>query len=127
MAQVPPAKEFDLRAEINKLKAEINAGDPTFEDIKKIFRLITDFAKSKTLVLAAKYKADRRKRFPKEIRYTRMPEYMRETANGLMELQNVLLQLQNEQGQIMAAFGLSQQSMAKYAAQLGPFMQELQM
>nr|BAJ96902.1 predicted protein [Hordeum vulgare subsp. vulgare] len=56
-----------------------------------------------------------------------MPEYMRETANGLMELQNVLLQLQNEQGQIMAAFGLSQQSMAKYAAQLGPFMQELQM
>jgi hypothetical protein len=35
------------------------------------------------------------------------------------------MQLQNEQTQIMATLGLSQNSLARHAAQLGPFMQEL--
>lgn len=85
------------------------------------------YVKSKTLAVAGKYKEERRKRFPKEARFTRMPEYMRETADSLMQIQNMMMQLQNEQGQIMASFGLNQGTLARYAAQLGPFMQELQL
>jgi hypothetical protein len=88
-------KEFDLRAEINKLKCEVNLGDLDIEDIKKIFKLMADYVKSKTLAVAGKYKEDRRKRFPKEARFSRMPEYLRETAESLMQIQNIMMQLQN--------------------------------
>ncbi len=88
-------KEFDLRDEINKLKSEVNLGDLNLEDIKKIFKLMADYVKSKTLAVAGKYKEDRRKRFPKEARFSRMPEYMRETAESLMQIQNIMMQLQN--------------------------------
>lgn len=42
-----------------------------------------------------------------------------------MQLQNSVMKLQGEQAQLMAKFGLSQQKLAQYAQQLGPFMQEL--
>lgn len=42
-----------------------------------------------------------------------------------MNLQNSIMKLQGEQTQIMASFGLNQAKLAKYANQLGPFMQEL--
>ena len=35
------------------------------------------------------------------------------------------MKLQGEQSQLMASFGLTQQKLAQYAQQLGPFMQEL--
>jgi hypothetical protein len=119
-------KEFDLKEEIARLKSEVNMGDLSLEDVKKIFKLITEYVKSKTLSLTGKYKAERRKRFPKETRFSNISEYMKETAEGLMQIQGTLMHLQNEQGQIMAAFGLTQASMAKYASQLGAFMQEMQ-
>lgn len=98
-------------------------GNPSLEDIKKIFSLLAEYVKSKTIGVSGKYKAERRKRFPKEIRYSRIPEYFKETAESLVQIQNTLMKLQNEQGQIMASFGLTQASLARYAAQLGPFMQ----
>lgn len=88
---------------------------------------MADYVKSKTLTIAGRHKVERRKRFPKESRFTRMAEYMRETAESLMQIQNTMMQLQNEQGQIMGSFGLNQQNLARHAAQLGPFMQELQL
>lgn len=79
-SQVAPAKEFYLRAEINKLKAEVNMGDLSIEDVKKIFRLITNYVQSKTLALNTKHKIERRKRFPKEVRFTNIAQYLKETT-----------------------------------------------
>jgi hypothetical protein len=80
-------KEFDLKEEIARLKSEVNMGDLSLEDVKKIFKLITEYVKSKTLSLTGKYKAERRKRFPKETRFSNISEYMKETAEGLMQIQ----------------------------------------
>ena len=52
----------------------------TFEDVKKILKLLTDYIKDKTVNLSNKYKFERRKLFPKESRFTRMPEYMKLTS-----------------------------------------------
>jgi hypothetical protein len=88
--------------------------------------LITDYIKSKTLAVSGKFKAERRKRFPKQTRFVRMPEYMRYTADSLAQIQNTMMQFQNDQAYIMNSFGLTQAGVAKHAAQLGSFMQELQ-
>ncbi len=42
-----------------------------------------------------------------------------------MNLQNSIMKLQGEQGQIMAQLNFNQSKMVKYASQLQPFMQEL--
>lgn len=55
-----------------------------------------------------------------------MPEYMRYTADSLAQIQNTMMQFQNDQAYIMNSFGLTQAGVAKHAAQLGSFMQELQ-
>jgi len=52
-----------------------------------------------------------------------MGEYLKFSSEGLMRLQQVIMQLQGEQGQLMASLGLNQASLAQYASQLGPFMQ----
>lgn len=54
-----------------------------------------------------------------------MPEYMKQTSENLVQLQNTVMKLQGEQTNLMASFGLTQQKLAKYAQQLGPYMQEL--
>jgi hypothetical protein len=52
-------------------------------------------------------------------------EYFRFTSNGLLDLQNTIMGLQAEQGQLMAMVGLNQAKVAQYAQHLGAFMQEL--
>lgn len=42
-----------------------------------------------------------------------------------MTLQKKIMELQGEQTQLLALAGISQTKFAQYAAQLGPFMQEL--
>lgn len=97
----------------------------TFEDVKKILKLLTDYIKNKTVNLSNKYKLERRRLFPKETRFNRMPEYMKLTSENLMQLQNSVMKLQGEQTQLMASFGLTQPKLAQFAGQLGPYMQEL--
>lgn len=54
-----------------------------------------------------------------------MPEYMRLAISNLTDLQQVVMQLQNEQTNLMAVFGLSQQKLMQFGPQLAPFMQQL--
>jgi hypothetical protein len=91
--------------------------------MKKVFIMIAEYAKNKTAIITEKHKQERRKRFPKELRFARMPEYMREVSEGLMLLQNAMGQIQNEQNQIMASLGITQGVLTKYGQQLGSFMQ----
>lgn len=42
-----------------------------------------------------------------------------------MKLQQTVMELQTEQSQLMQSLGLSQATLARYAQQLGPFMQDL--
>ncbi len=71
---------MDIDAEIEKLKKTIDLQNLTFEDVKKILKLLTDYIKEKTVVLSNKYKFERRKKFPKELRFVRMAEYMKLTS-----------------------------------------------
>lgn len=50
---------------------------------------------------------------------------MRYASEGIMKLQNTVMQLQGEQGTLLQSCGLSQASLVKYGPQLGPYMQEL--
>lgn len=54
-----------------------------------------------------------------------MGEYYRFSNEGLMNLQNAIMALQGQQQNLMASIGINQAVIAKYAAELGPFMQEL--
>lgn len=75
--------------------------------------------------LSNKFKEERRKRFPKAKRFTNMGDYYRFSSEGLSNLQSEIMDLQKEQQKLMTMIGINQSMMAKYAAQLGPFMQEL--
>lgn len=77
------------------------------------------------MALSNKFKEERRKRFPKVKRFSNIGEYYRYSNEGLNKLQGTIMQLQGEQQQLMNKIGISQASISKYAAQLGPFMQEL--
>lgn len=77
-----------------RLRDEINVVNPSVEDIKKIFQLVADHGKYKSFVLSNRHKEERRKRFPKEIRFARFPEYYKLVVENLIELQNVLVGLQ---------------------------------
>jgi hypothetical protein len=93
--------------------------------VKKIFKLLTDYIKEKTFALSNVYKTERRKRFPKEYRFARMPEYFKATVENISQLQNSIMQLQHEQTQLMASFGLTQNKLAQFGPQLAPLMNEL--
>lgn len=54
-----------------------------------------------------------------------MGDYYRFSSEGLSNLQSEIMDLQKEQQKLMTMIGINQSMMAKYAAQLGPFMQEL--
>jgi hypothetical protein len=99
--------------------------DPTLEDVKKVLSLLAEYVKNKTIQISSEIKVKRRKQFPKEMRYSRISEYLKATTEGLMKLQTVLSQMQGEQVQLMASVGLTQSKMAKYAHHLGAFMQEM--
>jgi hypothetical protein len=99
--------------------------DPTLEDVKKILNFFTEYIKSKTSQVSSEIKVNRRKLFPKELRYTRISEYLKTATEGFMKIQNVVFQMQGEQAQLMASVGLTQSTMAKYAQHLGAFMQEM--
>ena len=71
------------------------------------------------------FKADRRKRFPHEKRFSQIVEYFKFSNSGLNDLQDTLMDLQKEQTHLMASIGISQAAIAKHGAQLGAFMQEL--
>lgn len=75
--------------------------------------------------LSNRYKEERRKKFPKTKRFSNMGDYYQFSNEGLINLQNAIMTLQGEQQQLMAKIGINQASIAKYASQLGPFMQEL--
>ena len=108
-----------------RLKAEINVADPTLDDVKKIMTLIADYTKAKTVSLTDEFKRDRRKRFPKHERFHRMADYMHCAQEGMMKLQQTVMQLQQEQQQLLAQVGISQASFMKFGPQLGEFMQKL--
>lgn len=124
-AAAPKEKLIDIRVELAKLKLEINTANPSLEDIKRIFTLLTSYLKQKTVALSNMFKQNRRKLFPKESRFDRLPEYMRHSFEGIMQLQNAVMQLQNEQGQLLGSIGLTQAKLAQFGPQLAPFMQEL--
>jgi len=107
------------------LKEEINAADPTLGDVKKVLSLLTNYVKSKTMAFNNKFKAERRKKFPHEKRYSQMAEYFRFSNEGLNNLQTTIMELQKEQTQLMSSIGISQAAIARHGAHLGAFMQEL--
>lgn len=53
-----------------------------------------------------------------------MAEYLKMVANGMAKIQEIGVSLQQE---IMTKFGITESVFQKYAAQLGPFMQEQMM
>lgn len=116
---------FNIEAEINKLKAEINPADPSLEDIKKVLTTLANYVKEKTMTLSNSFKEERRKKFPKSKRMSNMGDYYRFSSEGLNKLQTTIMQLQGEQQQLMAKIGINQASISKFGAHLGPFMQEL--
>lgn len=77
-----------------KLKGEIDTINPSLEDIKKIFQLVAEHGKYKSFILSNRHKEERRRRFPKEIRFARFPEYFKLIVENLIELQNTLVGLQ---------------------------------
>ena len=68
--------------------------NPSLEDIKKILKLLTNYIKSKTMVLNNKFKFERRKKFPHAKRFSDMGEYFRFASEGLTVLQNSIVDLQ---------------------------------
>ena len=117
--------DFNIEQEIAKLKESINTSDPSFDDIKRILKVLTNYIKSKTMHLNNKFKFERRKKFPHEKRFSNMADYFRYSSEGLTTLQTAIIELQKEQTELMATIGVNQASIAKFGPQLGPFMQEL--
>lgn len=64
--------------------------------------VIADYVKAKTIALTDEFKRERRKQFPREIRFHRMAEYMRCAQEGMMKLQGTVMQFQQEQQQLMS-------------------------
>lgn len=73
-------KVINIREQLALLKSTINLEDPTLEDVKKVLSLLAEYVKSKTLQISSEIKEKRRKQFPKEMRYTRTPEYLQATT-----------------------------------------------
>jgi formate dehydrogenase maturation protein FdhE len=86
---------------------------------------LADYVKNKTLGISEKFKVERRKRFPHQSRFENIGDYLKFTAEGLMKLQQTVMELQTEQSQLMQSLGLSQATLARHASSLGPFMQDL--
>jgi hypothetical protein len=54
-----------------------------------------------------------------------MGEYLKYSSEGLMKLQQVIMELQNEQTQLLNTLGIEQIKFEQYAAELNPFMQSI--
>ena len=67
------------------------------EDMKKILKLISEHVKEKSSRIQNNIKQDRRKRFPKEIRLSRLPEYFKYTSDSFNNQKELTIQLQAEQ------------------------------
>jgi hypothetical protein len=125
VAAPPKQQEIKIHEQLNKLKQEIDFANPTLEDIKRLFSLLTTYLKSKTMTLSEKCKQERRRLFPKGRRLDNLGEYMRVSSEGLMQIQQSVMQLQAEQTQILGTLGLTQAKIQQFGPQLAPFMQEL--
>lgn len=125
MKAPPKQPEFNIQEELNKLKAEIDLNNPSLDDIRRVFIVLTSYLKSKTVTLSNKHKEERRRLFPKDIRLNRLSEYFRQSLESTIALQNSIMQLQQEQNNVLTSLGLTQAKIAKYGPELAPFMQEL--
>ncbi len=103
----------------------MDLNNPSLEDIRRVFTLLTSYLKSKTVAISDKHKEERRRFFPKGTRLNRLMEYFKQSLESTMALQNSIMQLQQEQNNILTSLGLTQAKIAKYGPQLAPFMQEL--
>lgn len=125
MKAPPKQPEYNIQEELNKLKAEIDINNPSLNDIRRVFTVLTAYLKTKTVALSNKHKEERRRLFPKDIRLERLSEYFRQSLESTMALQNSIMQLQQEQNNILTSLGLTQAKITKYGPELAPFMQEL--
>jgi hypothetical protein len=54
-----------------------------------------------------------------------MGEYLKYSSEGLMKLQQVIMELQNEQTQLLNTLGIEQTKFEQYAPELNQFMQSI--
>ena len=107
------------------MKQKLDMNNIPAEDMKKILKLISEHVKEKSSRIQNNIKQDRRKRFPKEIRLSRLPEYFKYTSDSFNNQKELTIQLQAEQEQLISGLGLTPDYLRQFTSQNADFMKDL--